>query len=82
MTFSDGLTLDRKEVQLCGFGPITDVLYKFARSLLPLQLDETEISLLCGICIICPGEKILNLSYVCHKLLMLFSAQTLIQIKN
>ena len=56
MTFSDGLTLDRKEMQSCGFGPITDAVYKFAKNIYPLDLDETEISLLCGICIICPGK--------------------------
>lgn len=56
MTFSDGLTLDRNEMQSCGFGPITDAVYKFAKSIHPLGLDDTEIGLLCGICIICPGK--------------------------
>jgi len=55
MTFTDGLTLNRAQMRVCGFGPITDIVYRFARSLASLNLDETEVGLLCAICILFPG---------------------------
>ena len=59
MTFSDGLTLNRAQMHNCGFGPITHTVYEFARKLLPLKIDETEIALLSALCIVCPGERLL-----------------------
>ena len=56
MTFSDGLTLNRAQMHNCGFGPITETVYEFAKKLLPLNIDETEIALLSALCIICSGE--------------------------
>lgn len=57
MTFSDGLTLNRAQMHNCGFGPITETVYEFAKKLLPLNIDETEIALLSALCIICSDHK-------------------------
>lgn len=57
MTFSDGLTLNRAQMHNCGFGPITANVYDFAKRLLPLEIDETEIGLLSALCIVCPDHK-------------------------
>ncbi len=53
MTFSDGLTLNRTQMHNCGFGPITKVVFDFAKRLIPLDMDETEIALLSALCIAC-----------------------------
>ncbi|CAK8673054.1 unnamed protein product [Clavelina lepadiformis] len=53
MTFSDGLTLNRQQMKICGFGPITDQVFTFAQSLHPLDADPTEIGLLSAICLVC-----------------------------
>ncbi|XP_018668686.2 nuclear receptor isoform X1 [Ciona intestinalis] len=52
MTFSDGLTLTRKQMRVCGFGPITEQVFSFAQSLHPLNADATEIGLLSAICLV------------------------------
>jgi len=52
MTFSDGLTLTRTQMRICGCGPITDQIFAFAANLDPLQADANEIGLLSAICLI------------------------------
>jgi len=52
MTFSDGLTLTRTQMRMCGCGPMTDQMFAFAISLQPLKADSTEIGLLAAICLI------------------------------
>jgi len=52
MTFSDGLTLTRVQMRMCGCGPMTDQMFAFAISLQPLKADSTEIGLLSAICLI------------------------------
>jgi len=52
MTFSDGLTLTRLQMRMCGCGPMTDQMFAFAQSLQPLKSDSTEIGLLAAICLI------------------------------
>uniref|UniRef100_H2Z1X1 Retinoic acid receptor n=1 Tax=Ciona savignyi TaxID=51511 RepID=H2Z1X1_CIOSA len=52
MTFSDGLTLTRKQMRVCGFGPITEQVFTFAQSLYPLDADAAEIGLLSAICLV------------------------------
>jgi len=59
MTFSDGLTLTRKQMRICGCGPITDQIFAFAQSLQPLETDATEIGLLSAICLISSGPNLL-----------------------
>ncbi|XP_039266672.1 retinoic acid receptor beta-like [Styela clava] len=56
LTFSDGLTMNRDQVECCGFGPLTDSVFYFAKHIMALKLDDTETSLLCGICLICPDR--------------------------
>lgn len=56
MTFSDGLTLSRMQMKMCGFGPMTEQVFSFAQSLHPLEADSTEIGLLSAICLICPDR--------------------------
>ena len=60
MTFTDGLTLNRAQMHNCGLGPITQAVFQFAESLLPLGLDDTEISLLSALCIVCTGKPFLG----------------------
>jgi len=56
MTLSDGLTLNRCQMHNCGFGPITNVVYDFAKKLLEMQIDETEIGLLSALSIITSAD--------------------------
>ncbi|XP_078277164.1 retinoic acid receptor beta-like isoform X3 [Rhinoraja longicauda] len=56
MTFSDGLTLNRTQMHNAGFGPLTDLVFMFAKQLLPLEMDDTETGLLSAICLIC-GDR-------------------------
>ncbi|XP_032902833.1 retinoic acid receptor beta isoform X1 [Amblyraja radiata] len=56
MTFSDGLTLNRTQMHNAGFGPLTDLVFTFAKQLLPLEMDDTETGLLSAICLIC-GDR-------------------------
>lgn len=39
-----------------GFGPLTDLVFTFAKQLLPLEMDDTETGLLSAICLIC-GDR-------------------------
>jgi hypothetical protein len=55
MTFSDGLTLNRTQMHNAGFGPLTDLVFAFAQTLLPLEMDDAETGLLSGICLLCGG---------------------------
>ncbi|XP_016103515.1 retinoic acid receptor beta-like [Sinocyclocheilus grahami] len=52
MTFSDGLTLNRTQMHNAGFGPLTDLVFTFAKQLLPIEMDDTETGLLSAICLI------------------------------
>ncbi|CDQ98232.1 unnamed protein product, partial [Oncorhynchus mykiss] len=56
MTFSDGLTLNRTQMHNAGFGPLTDLVFAFAQTLLPLEMDDAETGLLSGICLLC-GDR-------------------------
>jgi len=60
MTLSDGLTLNRDQMRRCGFGVMTSQVYDFARRLLPLNVDDTEVGLLSAICITCPDHNDLD----------------------
>nr|BAM66777.1 retinoic acid receptor [Polyandrocarpa misakiensis] len=53
MSFSDGLTLNRDQLRNCAFGPMTEQVFGFAKSLTPFDLDHTEGGLLCAICLMC-----------------------------
>ena len=55
MTFSDGLTLNRTQMHNAGFGPLTDLVFAFANTLLPLEMDDAETGLLSAICLLCGG---------------------------
>ena len=56
MTFSTGLTLTRNQLEVGGFGALTDSIFRFARSLHQMELDDTEYALLSAICLASGGK--------------------------
>ena len=56
MTFSNGLTLTRKQLEVGGFGALTETIFRFARSLHQMELDNTEYALLSAICLASGGK--------------------------
>ncbi|XP_074651944.1 retinoic acid receptor gamma-like [Tubulanus polymorphus] len=52
MTFSSGLTLTRRQLEVGGFGSLTDSIFAFANSMKCMNIDETEYGLLAAICLI------------------------------
>src|SRR4029434_10645471 len=53
MTFSDGLTLNRTQMHNAGFGPLTDLVFAFANTLLPLEMDDADTGSLSTILRVC-----------------------------
>uniref|UniRef100_UPI00358F8F03 retinoic acid receptor gamma-like n=1 Tax=Myxine glutinosa TaxID=7769 RepID=UPI00358F8F03 len=56
LTFSDGLTLNRKQLHQAGLGPLTEHVFVFAWQLLILRMDQTEAALLSSLCLVC-GDR-------------------------
>ncbi|XP_064646765.1 retinoic acid receptor alpha-A-like isoform X2 [Lineus longissimus] len=52
ISFSNGLTLNREQLQCGGFGVITETIFNFAASMKQLNVDDTEYALLSAVCLI------------------------------
>ncbi|ELU07684.1 hypothetical protein CAPTEDRAFT_168520 [Capitella teleta] len=52
ITFTNGLTLTRQQLEEGGFGTLTDTILRFAKSLQQMQVDTTEYALLSAICLL------------------------------
>ncbi|XP_053385526.1 retinoic acid receptor gamma-like isoform X2 [Mercenaria mercenaria] len=52
MVFSGGLNVTRQQLESAGFGSLTDTIFRFARSLREMDVDEMELATLCSICLI------------------------------
>ena len=55
MVFSGGVKVTHQQLQSAGFGSLTDTIFRFARSLKEMDIDEIELSALCCICLISGG---------------------------
>ncbi|XP_078701348.1 retinoic acid receptor alpha-like isoform X2 [Branchiostoma floridae x Branchiostoma belcheri] len=56
VTFINGMMLSRTQMHNAGFGPLTDGVFTFAEGMQKLLFDETEIGLMCSICLVC-GDR-------------------------
>ena len=56
LTFSNGLTLTKQQLECGGFGTLTEAVLKFLRSLHDMECDDTEFALLSAVCLISGGE--------------------------
>lgn len=61
MQFSNGLWVNKEQLQQGGFGTLTSTIFNFAQSLKGMDSDETEFALLSAICLISGGI----LSFAC-----------------
>ncbi|KAH3753913.1 hypothetical protein DPMN_188565 [Dreissena polymorpha] len=52
MIFSGGMKVTREQLESAGFGSLTATIFRFARSLREMEVDETELAALCCICLI------------------------------
>lgn len=59
MVFSGGMKVTRDQLESAGFGTLTDTIFRFARSLREMDIDDTELAALCCICLISGGNSIL-----------------------
>lgn len=55
MVFSGGLNVTRQQLESAGFGTLTDTIFRFARSLREMDVDEMELAALCSICLMSGG---------------------------
>ena len=55
--FSNGLSLSEKQLDVGGFGTLTKTIFKFAKSLAQMSVDETEFALLAAISLMSGGES-------------------------
>ena len=56
MVFSGGMNVTKEQLQSGGFGSLTDTIFKFARSLKSMEIDDMEYAALCCICLISGGK--------------------------
>ena len=56
MTFSNGLELTRRQLEIGGFGALTDTIFGFASSLKNMEVDVTEFALLAAITLVSGGK--------------------------
>ena len=64
MVFSGGMNVTKEQLQSGGFGSLTDTIFKFARSLKSMEIDDMEYAALCCICLISGGKfKDMNSSW-------------------
>ena len=54
--FSGGMNVTKEQLHSGGFGSLTDTIFRFARSLKQLEIDDTEYAALCSICLISGGK--------------------------
>ncbi|KAL3855377.1 hypothetical protein ACJMK2_014588, partial [Sinanodonta woodiana] len=52
LVFGSGLAVSQEELEVGGFGSLTDTIFEFARALHSLELDETEFAALSAVCLI------------------------------
>lgn len=52
MVFTGGMLVTKEQLQSGGFGSLTDTIFKFARSLKSMEIDDMEYAALCCICLI------------------------------
>jgi len=58
MVFSGGMNVNRDQLESAGFGSLTDTIFRFARSLRDMDVDEMELAALCSICLISGGKLV------------------------
>ena len=56
MVFSGGVKVTRQQLEMAGFGALTNTIFRFARSIKELDVDELEFAALCCICLISGGK--------------------------
>ena len=54
--FSNGLALTEKQLEVGGFGSLTQTIFKFSKSLAQMDVDETEFALLSAISLMSGGK--------------------------
>ncbi|KAK3587046.1 hypothetical protein CHS0354_008072 [Potamilus streckersoni] len=52
LIFGEGFAVSQEELEVGGFGSLTDTIFEFARALHSLELDETEFAALSAVCLI------------------------------
>lgn len=52
ITFANGLTLNRDQLEAGGFGALTDTIFRFTQSLHHMEVDQIEFALLSAICLV------------------------------
>ena len=55
VTIANNLILNKHHLESGGFGPLTHSIFKFAKALHALEVDQTEYALLSAICLISGG---------------------------
>ncbi len=56
MTFSNGLTMTREQLEKGGFGQLTETIFHFCSCMSQLEVDSAEYALLSAICLISGGR--------------------------
>ena len=58
LTFSNGVSVNKAEMERGGFGNLAQTIFNFSSSLHEMKIDERGYALLSAVCLLASGELI------------------------
>lgn len=56
LTFSNGVSVNKSEMERGGFGPLAHTIFSFSSSLSDMKVDDSQFALLSAVCLLASGE--------------------------